>query len=82
MLDAVKGRDWWAGKGLKGGPQPGTPSGLHQGREAVQREAAGRAEHVAEHVLGGLLQPMADSVLELLVRGNKSAALGEYTVSM
>lgn len=40
---------------------------LHEGAAAEEREAARTAEDAADHVLGGLLQPMADGVLESLV---------------
>ena len=40
---------------------------VHQGGPSEQTEAAGRAEHAAVDMLGGLLQPMADGVLEVLV---------------
>ena len=40
---------------------------VHQTLGTEQREASRTTEHAADHVFGGLLQPMADSVLEELV---------------
>ena len=40
---------------------------VEQGRAAEETEAAGAAEHAAEHVLRRLLEPVADGVLEDLV---------------
>ena len=40
---------------------------VDEGGAAEEREAAGRAHDAAEDVLGRLLQPVADRVLELLV---------------
>ncbi len=38
----------------------------HDGPPAEEGEAAGGAQDAAHHVLGGLLQPVADGVLEHL----------------
>ena len=38
----------------------------HDGPPAEEREAPGRAQDAAHHVLGGLLQPVPDGVLEHL----------------
>jgi hypothetical protein len=40
---------------------------VHEGAAAEKAEATRTAKDAAQDVLGGLLQPMADSVLELLV---------------
>jgi len=40
---------------------------VHERLAPEEREAAGTAEDAADHVLGGLLQPVADGVLEPLV---------------
>jgi hypothetical protein len=76
VLDAVQGCGGGAGKGLKGWPQPGTPPRLHKSGETIQREAAGCAKHIAERILCGLLQPVANSILKLLVHGHEAGALG------
>ena len=40
---------------------------VHQRGAAEEREAAGRTQHAADHVLRRLLEPVSDRVLELLV---------------
>lgn len=50
---------------------------VHEPLGSEEREAAGRAEDAAHHVLGRLLQPMADRILELLVPGHEAGSGGE-----
>lgn len=40
---------------------------VHQRLGSEQAEAAGAAEHAAEHVLGRLVKPVSDGVFKLLV---------------
>jgi len=45
---------------------------VHQCLAAEQREASGAAEHAADHVLGGLLQPVTNRVFEHLIPYQRS----------
>ena len=40
---------------------------VHEGGASEEREATGTAQHAAQHVLSGLLHPVAESVLKYLV---------------